>query len=159
MEIFTENPMIIVAIVIFIICVVIGFFGDQHFKKKKELERIINDNEKNNSNINNDQPSGDEVSGELAGIVENQKNINGSDSISSINDGVIQTNLENSTQDNSINDAIESSLSNINAQVNNESKQQWNNNSLPENNINEPTGNPVPFDGQINNEENINNMF
>lgn len=193
MEFFTENPMIIVAIVIFIICVVIGFFGDQHFKKKKELKNNLNneetketsvasDNKNDNLSTNNVSFSSQEDVIKKDELV-NSKNINPFASIP-VNNMPISNNDNPFTNDAVINSVstsantnpfasdvvknINQTKDNINpfesSKINSTPVNVVNNpfernNSFPENSLKEPNGNPVPFDGQINNDENINNMF
>lgn len=155
MDIFTENPMIVIAIIIFVICVIIGFFGDKHFKKKKELEKSLDNTDKGNSNFNDENTSDDTIKVESSQENNNQKDVNNTTDISN---NVTQPSTNETNQNNFVNAAIENSLSNIDTQTQVQNIQQNSSNSIP-NNINEPNGNPVPFDGQINNDENINNMF
>ena len=154
MDIFTENPMIVIAIIIFVICVIIGFFGDKHFKKKKELEKSLDNTGKVDSNVNEKTIENDV---KTASSEENINQQNG-DSTVIVDNNTARSQFNETNQNNFVNTAIENSLSNIDTQTQVQNIQQNSSNSIP-NNINEPNGNPVPFDGQINNDENINNMF
>lgn len=175
MEFFTENPMIIVAIVIFIICVVIGFFGDQHFKKKKELKNNLNNEETKETSVDsdneNDNLSTDNINfNSQEDVIKkdelvNSKNINPFAS-TPVNNISISNNDNPFTNDAVIKPVSTSANTNpfANTEINSTSVDVVNNpleenKSLTKNILNESNVNPMPFDGQINNEENINNKF
>ncbi len=81
MEMFTQNSTITIAVILFLVCIIIGFFADKYFKRKKELENIYNEEENNstNNNANNmvDNQSLNEINNyQEKALVNNQNPIN-----------------------------------------------------------------------------------
>lgn len=46
LDYFSGNPMLLIAIVVFVLCLIIGFIGDRHLKKENKIDSLIN-NDKN----------------------------------------------------------------------------------------------------------------
>lgn len=44
LNVFSDNPMLIIALVAFLACVVIGFFGDRYLRKQNKIGKILNNN-------------------------------------------------------------------------------------------------------------------
>ena len=40
-DIFGDNPMLIIALVVFVLCVIIGFFADRHLRKENKIGKIL----------------------------------------------------------------------------------------------------------------------
>lgn len=44
LNVFSDNPMLIIALVAFLACVVIGFFGDRYLRKQNKIGKILSNN-------------------------------------------------------------------------------------------------------------------
>lgn len=44
LNVFSDNPMLIVALIAFLVCVVIGFFGDSYLRKQNKIGKILGGN-------------------------------------------------------------------------------------------------------------------
>ena len=42
---FMKDPLFITSVVIFVICVIIGFFGDKYIKKQKDIRQALKEGE------------------------------------------------------------------------------------------------------------------
>lgn len=189
MQILSASPALIASVVIFVVCVVIGFFGDKRLKDEKMLKEQ-SENDENKVQTTSDI-EGSEDNKEEAPLITSQ-NINNLDSnnndlsnLYSIGNNV-NNNINNvampEVQDSNqnLNDSITSSNSVINEEplapnpsfnmpvqnepVNpaptNQSSAGIEPNLNTQNTLNSTNnGMPQPFDGQITSDDSINNMF
>lgn len=166
MNIFNDminNQMLMVAIGVFALCVIIGFFGDIYLKKHNKIGKIFdydNKNKEDSKTIERNKEESEDIT-----TIENTANA-GMQSSNAINDSI--------SSDMEINQTIDNVMDELNTGIVNEPNMFTNipnnmNQEIsdpivpdlypPENNISDVMGEPVPFDGQINTDENINNMF
>lgn len=189
MQILSASPALIASVVIFVVCVVIGFFGDKRLKDEKMLKEQSEKDENKVQTTSNIE--GSEDNKEDAPLITSQ-NINNLDSnnndlsnLYSIGNNV-NNNINNvampEVQDSNqnLNDSITSSNSVINEEplasnpsfnmpvqnepVNpepiNQSSAGIEPNLNTQNTLNSTNnGMPQPFDGQITSDDSINNMF
>lgn len=189
MQILSASPALIASVVIFVVCVVIGFFGDKRLKDEKMLKEQSEKDENKVQTTSDIESSGDNK--EEAPLITSQ-NINNLDSnnnylsnLYSIGNNV-NNNINNvvipEVQDSNQNpnDSITSSNSVINEEplasnpsfdvpvqnepVNpepiNQSIAGIEPNLNTQNTLNSTNnGMPQPFDGQITSDDSINNMF
>ena len=205
MNLFLDSPMLLIAVIVFIVCVIIGFFGDRYLRSQNKIDKILgNDKQAKEENTIDEKEEASRV--EETPLMTSE-NIN-----QTVTDNAMESSLENQSSDfvsqsmvansnvvqPSINDNfinqpvaypnnnIVNSVNNvdvisqpINSEINNPS---INNNMYqevsesispvvepenipleenypPENNPSNVSGQPVPFDGQITTDENVNNMF
>ncbi len=47
LDYFNANPMLLVAIVVFVVCLIIGFLGDKRLKKENKIGSLLNNDDKN----------------------------------------------------------------------------------------------------------------
>lgn len=187
---FTENPMLLIAVIVFLICVVIGFFGDKYLRSQNKIGKIL-ENDKEVKEEVPEEPIKEEE------LVETNPTLITSENVNDVNIEGGPVNLPNETnvQNQMINDSVISfdasatadnpfSANNLTMPEETEPVPNWptdivnnvvtnplNNTSQEisepiapevypaENNTQGALGNPVPFDGQIVSDENINNIF
>lgn len=102
-DVFLDNPMLLIAIIVFFICVMIGFFGDRYLKKNR-----MEDNSKTEG-INND----------VKEQVEENKTQDEPTSATTTNNGISFVNKENSFYQQTI--QAQNPSQNINPNQNSES--------------------------------------
>ena len=205
MNLFLDSPMLLIAVIVFIVCVIIGFFGERYFRSQNHIDNILGNDIQAKKEKTNDKR-------EKASRVEETPLMTSENINQTVTDNTMVSSLENQSSDfvsqsmvansnvvqPSINDNfinqpvaypnnnIVNSVNNvdvisqpINSEINNPS---INNNMYqevsesispvvepenipleenypPENNPSNVSGQPVPFDGQITTDENVNNMF
>ena len=105
---FLETPMLMIAVIVFFLCVIIGFFGDMYLKKINKMKTSF-DNEpevtldKDKSTEENEGSNKETNTEEVAANSNSNMNV----SNDADNNAYIQPNLENtSSEQNNINDAI-----------------------------------------------------
>lgn len=205
MNLFLDSPMLLMAVIVFIVCVIIGFFGDRYLRSQNKIDKILgNDKQAKEENTIDEKEEASRVEetplmtseninqtvtdNTMVSSLENQSSdfvsqsmaINSNIAQPSINDNFITQPVTqpNNNIINSVNNMDVISQP-INSEINNPS---INNNMYqevsesispvvepenipleeaypPENNPSNVSGQPVPFDGQITSDENINNMF
>ena len=182
MQILSASPALIASVVIFVVCVVIGFFGDKRLKDEKMLKEQSEKDENKVQTTSDIESSEDNK--EEAPLITSQ-NINNLDS-NNINDlsnlysignnvnnninNVVIPEVQDSTSSNSvINEEPLASNPSFNMPVKNEpvSPVATNQSSAgiepnlnTQNTLNSTNnGMPQPFDGQITSDDSINNMF
>ena len=156
MEFITENPMLMVAIVVFLVCVIIGFFGDRRMKKQKEIEKEINNNTDENNKVKVEDLTKTQEA--VSPNEENASNVS-QNNAEVTNELVYPTNpgavVDNQNASNQVNQDVV-----LNNPVNNnvfETASEIAPDTYPPEN--RPQGVPEPFDGTVQTDENINNMF
>lgn len=82
-----DNPMILYAIIAFIICVIIGFFGDKYLTKQKNIEKMLK--EKESEKISADSEAEKLVMQESAPLMT-------SESVNNFSQNQTQTTIDNS---------------------------------------------------------------
>lgn len=105
---FLETPMLMVAVIVFFLCVIIGFFGDMYLKKINKMKTSF-DNEPEVTLDKDESTEENEGSNKETNTEEVAANSNSNMNISNDadNNAYIQPNLENtSSEQNNINDAI-----------------------------------------------------
>ena len=205
MNLFLDSPMLLMAVIVFIVCVIIGFFGDRYLRSQNKIDKILgNDKQAKEENTIDEKEEASRVEetplmtseninqtvtdNTMVSSLENQSSdflsqsmaVNSNITQPSINDNFINQPVTqpNNNIINSVNNMDVISQP-INYEINNPS---INNNMYqevsesispvvepenipleeaypPENNPSNVSGQPVPFDGQITTDENINNMF
>lgn len=207
MNLFLDSPMLLIAVIVFIVCVIIGFFGDRYLRSQNKIDKILgNDKQNKEKNTIDEKEEVNSVeetplvtseninqtitNNTMASSLENQS----SDFVSNPNQSIdVNYNIVQPTiNDNFINQPVIQPNNNIVNSVNNIDvisqpiNSEINNPSInnmsqevsepispmlepenipseepypPENNPYNISDQPVPFDGQITSEENINNMF
>lgn len=205
MNLFLDSPMLLIAVIVFIVCVIIGFFGDMYLRSQNKIDKILgNDKQTKEENTIDEKEEASRVEETPLMTSENiNQTVTDNTMVSSLenqsSDFVSQSMVVNSNiaqpsiNDNFINQPVTQPNNNIinsvnnmdvisqpiNSEINNPS---INNNMYqevsksispvvepenipleeaypPENNPSNVSGQPVPFDGQITTDENINNMF
>ena len=205
MNLFLGSPMLLIAVIVFIVCVIIGFFGDMYLRSQNKIDKILgNDKQTKEENTIDEKEEASRVEetplmtseninqtvtdNAMVSSLENQSSdfvsqsmaVNSNIAQPSINDNFINQPVTqpNNNIINSVNN-MDVILQPINSEINNPS---INNNMYqevsesispvvepenipleenypPENNPSNVSGQPVPFDGQITTDENVNNMF
>lgn len=205
MNLFLDSPMLLMAVIVFIVCVIIGFFGDRYLRSQNKIDKILgNDKQAKEENTIDEKEEASRVEetplmtseninqtvtdNAMVSSLENQSSdfvsqsmaVNSNIAQPSINDNFINQPVTqpNNNIINSVNN-MDVILQPINSEINNPS---INNNMYqevsesispvvepenipleeaypPENNPSNVSGQPVPFDGQITTDENVNNMF
>ena len=205
MNLFLDSPMLLMAVIVFIVCVIIGFFGDRYLRSQNKIDKILgNDKQAKEENTIDEKEEASRVEetplmtseninqivtdNTMVSSLENQSSdfvsqsmaVNSNIAQPSINDNFINQPVTqpNNNIVNSVNNMDVISQP-INSEINNPS---INNNMYqevsksispvvepenipleeaypPENNPSNVSGQPVPFDGQITTDENVNNMF
>lgn len=205
MNLFLDSPMLLIAVIVFIVCVIIGFFGDMYLRSQNKIDKILgNDKQTKEENIIDEKEEASRVeetplitseninqtvtNNAMESSLENQSSDFVSQSMA-VNSNVVQPSINDNFINQPVtypNNNIVNSVNNvdvisqpINSEINNPS---INNNMYqevsesispvvepenipleeaypPENNPSNVSGQPVPFDGQITTDENINNMF
>ncbi len=160
MEFFINNSTFVIAIIVFIICVVIGFFGDRRFKKnkkiKKQVENISNDNDKEDS-LNDSRTNQENATSATESANDfNQNVLNNNENIYPTNPGVVGGNEPGTFSNPFVNSTNEKISDNFSKETNNAPSDVYPPENKPQN-ISQNT--PEPFDGNVQIEENINNMF
>mgnify|MGYP001169899984 CR=1 FL=1 len=105
---FLETPMLMIAVIVFFLCVIIGFFGDMYLKKINKMKTSF-DNEPEVTLDKDESTEENEGSNKETNTEEVAANSNSNMNISNDadNNTYIQPNLENtSSEQNNINDAI-----------------------------------------------------
>lgn len=205
MNLFLDSPMLLMAVIVFIVCVIIGFFGDRYLRSQNKIDKILgNDKQAKEENTIDEKEEASRVEetplmtseiinqtvtdNTMVSSLENQSSdfvsqsmaVNSNITQPSINDNFINQPVTqpNNNIVNSVNN-VDVISQPINSEINNPS---INNNMYqevsesispvvepenipleeaypPENNPSNVSGQPVPFDGQITTDENVNNMF
>ena len=116
---FMKDPLFITSVVIFVICVIIGFFGDKYIKKQKDIRQALKEDETKKAvskeNLETDKVVSEDDSNKILSDADSSKK--------ALNDTYLIGKQEPSD----------------------------------EKNIN--LGQPVAFDGQVSNDDSVNNMF
>lgn len=204
MNLFLDSPMLLIAVIVFIVCVIIGFFGDRYLRSQNKIDKILgNDKQSKEENTIDEKEEASRVEetplmtseninqivtdNTMVSSLENQSSDFVSQSMAS-NSNVVQPSIN----DNFINQPVTQPNNNIINSVNNVDvisqpiNYEINNPTInnmyqevsepispvvepenipleeaypPENNPSNVSGQPVPFDGQITTDENVNNMF
>ena len=205
MNLFLDSPMLLIAVIVFIVCVIIGFFGDRYLRSQNKIDKILgNDKQAKEENTIDEKEEASRVEetplmtseninqtvtdNTMVSSLENQSSDFVSQSMAA-NSNVVQPSINDNFINQPVaypNNNIVNSVNNvdvisqpINSEINNPS---INNNMYqevsesispvvepenipleenypPENNPSNVSGQPVPFDGQITTDENVNNMF
>lgn len=205
MNLFLDSPMLLIAVIVFIVCVIIGFFGDMYLRSQNKIDKILgNDKQAKEENTIDEKEEASRVEetplmtseninqtvtdNTMVSLLENQSSDFVSQSMA-VNSNIAQPSINDNFINQSVtqlNNNIINSVNNmdvisqpINSEINNPS---INNNMYqevsksispvvepenipleeaypPENNPSNVSGQPVPFDGQITTDENVNNMF
>lgn len=189
MQILSASPALIASVVIFVVCVVIGFFGDKRLKDEKMLKEQsekdenkvqttsdIEGSEDNkedaplitSQNINNLDSNNNDLSN-LYSIGNNvNNNINNvampevQDSNQNLNNPVINNNSVINEEPLAPNPSFNMPVQNepVNPAPTNQSSAGIGPNLNTQNTLNSTNnGMPQPFDGQITSDDSINNMF
>lgn len=204
MNLFLDSPMLLMAVIVFIVCVIIGFFGDRYLRSQNKIDKILgNDKQAKEENTIDEKEEASRVEetplmtseninqiatdNTMVSSLENQSSDFVSQSMAA-NSNVVQPSIN----DNFINQPVTQPNNNIINSVNNVDvisqpiNYEINNPTInnmpqevsesispvvepenipleeaypPENNPSNVSGQPVPFDGQITTDENVNNMF
>lgn len=204
MNLFLDSPMLLMAVIVFIVCVIIGFFGDRYLRSQNKIDKILgNDKQAKEENTIDEKEEASRVEetplmtseninqtvtdNTMVSLLENQSSDFVSQSMA-VNSNIAQPSIN----DNFINQPITQPNNNIINSVNNVDvisqpiNYEINNPTInnmyqevsepispmvepenipleeaypPENNPSNVSGQPVPFDGQITTDENVNNMF
>ena len=204
MNLFLDSPMLLMAVIVFIVCVIIGFFGDRYLRSQNKIDKILgNDKQAKEENTIDEKEEASRVEetplmtseninqivtdNTMVSSLENQSSDFVSQSMAansniaqpSINDNFINQPVTqpNNNIVNSVNN-VDVISQPINYEINNPTINnmyqevsepispmvepeniQLEENYPPENNPSNVSGQPVPFDGQITTDENVNNMF
>lgn len=168
MQIFIENPMLMVSVIVFIVCVIIGFFGDRYLRSQNKIGKILGGDKKEPRTNSNEVSSNEELKETNPELITSQN-------INNFNDGGnlesqmgYSNNIENQVQP--LNkDANTQNVQNINYSGSYVSNPSNMNQEIsepivpdaypPENNPQGLNGSPTPFDGQINTDDHVNNIF
>ncbi len=77
-EAFTENPMLLVAATVFLICVVIGFFGDRYLRSQGKIGKILENDKGEKEEITKESQKADELTETNPTLItsENVNNVN-----------------------------------------------------------------------------------
>lgn len=57
---FLDSPSLLIAIIVFILCVIIGFFGERYLKKKGSFDKIINNKQEEKTTVQNEEVTKEE---------------------------------------------------------------------------------------------------
>lgn len=204
MNLFLDSPMLLIAVIVFIVCVIIGFFGDRYLRSQNKIDKILgNDKQAKEENTIDEKEEASRVEetplmtsenisqtitdNAMVSSLENKSNDFVSQSMSA-NSNVVQPSINDNFINQPVaypNNNIVNSVNNVdvisqpinyeinNPTINNMSQEvsepispmvepeniQLEENYPPENNPSNVSGQPVPFDGQITTDENVNNMF
>lgn len=151
-----SNEMIL-TIIIFLVCIVIGFFGDMYMRKNNKIESVFGvrkkEPKKNNLNNKNLNEEKSVSNGDENVLIEDDNN-----EISAVQDLSFEgLNLsdfqENNNLDSNINSNITQSVG-----VNNMTNE-INTDSVDAIKESEMVNSPVPFDGVVNGDDQVNNIF
>lgn len=203
MNLFLDSPMLLIAVIVFIVCVIIGFFGDRYLRSQNKIDKILgNDKQAKEENTIDEKEEASRVEetplmtseninqtvtdNTMVSSLENQSSdfvsqsmaVNSNIAQPSINDNFINQPV---TQPNNIINSVNNVdviSQPINYEINNPTINNMSQevsepispivepenipleeNYPPENNPSNVSGQPVPFDGQITTDENVNNMF
>ena len=204
MNLFLDSPMLLIAVIVFIVCVILGFFGDRYLRSQNKIDKIMgNDKQAKEENTSDEKEEASRVEETPLMTSENiNQTVTDNTMVSSLenqsSDFVSQSMAVNSNiaqpsiNDNFINQPVTQPNNNIINSVNNVDvisqpiNYEINNPTInnmyqevsesispvvepenipleeaypPENNPSNVSGQPVPFDGQITTDENVNNMF
>lgn len=159
------NTMALYAVILFAICVIIGFFGDIYMRKNNKIGNIFdfNKNEKNTSNQENKKSLENDVSVDnslTSDTTITDNNLNN-------NQNTVDMRMTNNIlMDQNLNDGINNLMNEIPVTNNNLASKNIfdnatfvNNNNSNVNENNNLVNKPVPFDGNVQNDEQVNNMF
>lgn len=204
MNLFLDSPMLLIAVIVFIVCVIIGFFGDRYLRSQNKIDKILgNDKQAKEENTIDEKEEASRVEetplmtseninqtvtdNTMVSLLENQSSdfvsqsmaVNSNIAQPSINDNFINqpvtqpnNNIVNSVNNvdvisqpinyeinnptiNNMYQEVSKSISPVVEQENIPLEEAY----PPENNPSNVSGQPVPFDGQITTDENVNNMF
>lgn len=204
MNLFLDSPMLLIAVIVFIVCVIIGFFGDRYLRSQNKIDKILgNDKQAKEENTIDEKEEASRVEetplmtseninqiatdNTMVSSLENQSSDFVSQSMAA-NSNVVQPSINDNFINQPVtqpNNNIINSVNNvdvisqpINYEINNPTINnmyqevsepispmvepeniQLEENYPPENNPSNVSGQPVPFDGQITTDENVNNMF
>lgn len=204
MNLFLDSPMLLMAVIVFIVCVIIGFFGDRYLRSQNKIDKILgNDKQAKEENTIDEKEEASRVEetplmtseninqtvtdNTMVSSLENQSSDFVSQSMAA-NSNVVQPSINDNFINQPVtqpNNNIINSVNNvdvisqpINYEINNPTINnmyqevsepispmvepeniQLEENYPPENNPSNVSGQPVPFDGQITTDENVNNMF
>ena len=166
-DIFGDNPMLIIALVVFVLCVIIGFFADRHLRKENKIGKILigyddisdSDDSSDQSKISDDTLKTGDNSTNSNNKIESDGNDKKDDHLNkAINDVIGNDSSISNNQNNA----------NANAVVNNQTLNNQSVNNAPLNNQNN-VNNTLPNQNAINNQisenimsnpdDEINNMF
>ncbi len=147
---FMDNPNLLIAIIVFVFCVIIGFFADQYLKKQSNINKAIEKKEEDNkTNETTSYEKNFDSNIKTNSSAELKENVSFNNNSLEGNLNVIQQNT-NTNQNFSENQNIGD---NQNIQV--EQNSSINQNSMNQN-INSIENNDISY---INNDDNFNNLF
>lgn len=81
LDYFNANPMLLVAIAVFVVCLIIGFLGDKRLKKENKIGSLLNNTDKNNiassseEKDDNDLEDNNEVANAIDNVFESQNTV------------------------------------------------------------------------------------
>lgn len=75
-EYFTENSMLLWAIIIFVICIIIGFFGDRYLTKKNNQEKIKTINSQTDNTLITSDNINEDVQNSVKQPLQQENNTN-----------------------------------------------------------------------------------
>ncbi len=115
LEYFNANPMLLIAIAVFVVCLIIGFLGDKHLKKENKIGSLLN-NDSNKNNLDskayekdeNKVSDTNEMSNVIGNASESQDEITAESSTSAegqndpINEESLQYKFETNTVENPV---------------------------------------------------------
>lgn len=144
-DFFTNNPTILVSIIVFFICVIIGFFGDQYLKKNKVNTTDVTplNKDEDTSNLNETKETVDNV----------ENNINDTNNMVDVNynvDNNISLGIDNTIEVNQDVNSINATNNMVNTNYNANGVNYVDNIIDPSNNTN-ITSNAVDTDYMLNN--------
>lgn len=146
-EFFSENPLIVVAIMVFVVCFIIGFFGDMYLRNNNKIGKLVdfkNDiGHKSNGVKENIQKQSEPIN-----VAEEQKKHENivSNNQTDINNANLNTINERDNNNNS-NDMTQNQINKLVDKI-------------PTNNVmNTTSQRPAFFDGNAQNDDGVNNVF
>ena len=149
MQIFSENPMLTLSVIVFFACVIIGYFGEKRLKKKAIMNEMLDNNQK------------EEIENKSTSIVNSQEdtsliNNQNTQDIKTDNDNLL-TNIEDEkTIDGNNSDIMNNVPNNTSYEIASEiSADIYPPENFPQDTLNSSSVN----DDKVNLEDNIKNIF
>lgn len=153
MNLFLDSPMLLMAVIVFIVCVIIGFFGDRYLRSQNKIDKILgNDKQAKEENTIDEKEEASRV--EETPLMTSE-NIN-----QTVTDNTMVSSLENQSSD-FVSQSMAANSNVVQPSINdnfiNQPVTQPNNNII--NSVNNVDVISQPINSEINNPSINNNMY